>query len=185
MGPCTAFHAPGWIFALIVAAAASLPPGLRAQDAPRVGEAHPAGSGALYEELARMDSLLFDASFVSCDPGVANAMLADDVEFYHDRAGFQSAEQTRENTRLLTASCPAERGITRVLVAESLRVYPIHDYGAVQVGVHRFEERGAPTHTMAQFVHLWHRQDGAWRLARILSFDHREEPAAPLPGVEK
>jgi hypothetical protein len=129
-------------------------------------------SGALFDELARMDSILFDASFASCDAAKANAIFADDVEFYHDAAGFAAGEQVRENTRQLTASCPAARGVTRTVVPGSLRVYPIQSYGAVQVGVHRFDERGAATSTIARFVHLWHFQDGQWRLARVLSLDH-------------
>jgi hypothetical protein len=129
-------------------------------------------SGALFDELARMDAKLFDASFASCDAAKANAIFADDVEFYHDEAGFSAGEQVRENTRQLTASCPAARGVTRIVVPGSLRVYPIESYGAVQVGVHRFDERGAPTSTLARFVHLWKFQNGQWRLARVLSLDH-------------
>jgi hypothetical protein len=136
-------------------------------------------SGALFEELARMDSILFDASFASCDAAKANAIFADDVEFYHDEAGFAVGEQVRENTRRLTASCPGVRGITRTVVPGSLRVYPIEGYGAVQVGVHRFDERGAATSTLAQFVHVWRFQDEQWRLARVLSLDHHAVDARP------
>jgi Domain of unknown function (DUF4440) len=136
-------------------------------------------SGALFEELARMDSTLFDASFASCDASRANAIFADDVEFYHDETGFSAGEQVRENTRRLTASCPGARGITRTIVPGSLRVYPIEGYGAVQIGIHRFDERGAATSTLAQFVHLWRFQDGQWRLARVLSFDHHAADARP------
>jgi hypothetical protein len=126
-------------------------------------------SGALFEELARMDNILFDASFASCDAAKANAVFADDVEFYHDEAGFAAGEQVRESTR----------GITRTVVPGSLRVYPIEGYGAVQVGVHRFDERGAATSTLAQFIHLWRFQDGQWRLARVLSLDHHAVDARP------
>lgn len=136
-------------------------------------------SGALFEELARMDSILFDASFASCEASRANAIFADDVEFYHDEAGFSAGEQVRENTRQLTASCPGARGITRTIVPGSLRVYPIEGYGAVQVGIHRFDEHGAATSTLAQFVHLWRLQDGQWRLARVLSLDHHAVDARP------
>ena len=133
-------------------------------------------SGKLFEELARMDSILFDASFVSCDAAKANAIFADDVEFYHDQDGLSVGEQVRENTRRLTASCPRNHGVTRTLVPDTLRVYPIKGYGAVQVGVHRFDERGAATATLARFVSLWRFQDGRWRLARALSLDHHAVP---------
>lgn len=133
-------------------------------------------SGELFDALARMDNILFEASFASCDAAKANAIFTDDVEFYHDQAGFTAGEQVRENTRRLTASCPGTRGVTRTIIPGSLRVYPIEGYGAVQAGVHRFDERGAATATLARFVHLWRLQDGSWRLARVLSLDHRAVP---------
>lgn len=136
-------------------------------------------SGALFDELARLDSILFDASFASCDASKANAIFADDVEFYHDQEGFSVGEQVRENTRQLTASCPGDHGITRTVVPGSLRVYPINGYGAVQAGVHRFDERGAATSTLARFVHVWRLKDGEWRLARVLSLDHHAVDARP------
>ena len=135
-------------------------------------------AGPLFDELARMDSALFEASFVRCDAAKANAIFADDVEFYHDKDGFSSGEQVRENTRRLTASCPGEHGVTRTVVPGSLRVYPIEGYGAAQVGVHRFDERGAATSTLARFVHVWRLQDKTWRLTRILSLDHEAVPSA-------
>ena len=133
-------------------------------------------SGPLFDELVRMDRILFDASFVSCDAAAANAIFTEDVEFYHDQNGFTAGEQVRETTRRLTSPCPRERGITRTLVAGSLRVYPIQKYGAVQMGVHRFDERGAPSSTLTRFVHVWRHEDGTWRLARVLSLDHRPVP---------
>lgn len=136
-------------------------------------------SGPLFDDLARMDAMLFDASFASCDAAKANAIFADDVEFYHDKDGLSVGEQVRENTRRLTSSCPGKHGITRTIVPGTLRVYPIEGYGAMQVGVHRFDEQGAATSTLAQFISLWHFQDGQWRLARVLSFDHHSIDAKP------
>lgn len=136
-------------------------------------------SGPLFEELARMDGMLFEASFVSCDAAKANAIFADDVEFYHDKDGLSAGEQVRENTRRLTAACPAARGVTRTIVPGSLRVYPIDGYGALQVGTHRFDERGAATSTVARFISLWRNENGQWRLARVVSYDHRAVPANP------
>jgi Domain of unknown function (DUF4440) len=134
-------------------------------------------SGALFDALAQMDSILFDASFVSCDAAKANAIFTDDVEFYHDQTGLAVGEVVRENTRRLTASCPGDRGVKRTIVPGSLRVYPIESYGAVQMGLHRFDERGAATSTLANFINVWRLQDGRWRLARVLSLDHRTVPS--------
>lgn len=134
-------------------------------------------SGELFDALAQMDRLLFEASFETCDAAKVNAIFADDVEFYHDQTGLAVGEQVRENTRRLTASCPARRGVKRTLVPGSLKVYPIHGYGATQIGMHRFDERGAKTSTLAMFVNVWRLQEGRWRLARVLSLDHRAVPA--------
>ena len=134
-------------------------------------------AGPLFDELARMDSEIFEASFVTCDAAKANAIFAEDVEFYHDKDGLSSGEQVRENTRRLTKSCPGKNGVTRTLVPGSLRVFPIEGYGAAQVGVHRFDERGAATSTLARFVNVWRLQDKTWRLARVLSLVHATVPS--------
>jgi Domain of unknown function (DUF4440) len=130
--------------------------------------------------VAQLDSQLFDASFVSCDAAKANAIFTDDVEFYHDQTGLATGDEVRENTRRLTAACPHNRGVKRTLIPGSLRVYPIENYGAVQMGRHRFDERGAATSTVAKFINVWRLQDGNWRLARVLSLDHRSVPARVL-----
>jgi hypothetical protein len=150
---------------------------VRAQSVPQADDG--LRSGPLFEELARLDSALFDASFVSCDAAKANAIFADDVEFYHDKDGLSVGEQVRENTRRLTASCPGKHGVTRTVVPGTLRAYPMAGYGAMQVGEHRFDERGAATSTLAQFISMWRLQDGKWRLARVISFDHRPVDAKP------
>lgn len=151
-------------------------PLLRAQEVPAMDGGLVAGP--LFDELARMDNAMFEASFVTCDAAKANAIFAEDVEFYHDKDGLSSGEQVRENTRRLTASCPGKHGVTRTIVPGSLRVFPIEGYGAVQVGVHRFDERGAATSTVARFVSVWRLQDKTWRLARVFSLDHQAVPAA-------
>ena len=143
----------------------------------RVAVPSPDDAPSLHAQLARMDSLLFDATYVACDVERIDALFTDDAEFYHDRNGFTSGPALREASRRLAADCPAARGIVRVLVPGSLEVYPIDDYGAVQIGEHRFVEEGVGS-SIAKFVHLWRRVDDDWRLSRVLSFDH--QPEAPL-----
>lgn len=134
-------------------------------------------SGALYDELARMDALVFDAAFVACDAKRASAWLRDDVEFYHDQTGLRSGPEVREDFERLTKNCPRAAGITRRIVPGSLQVFPLKGGYAIQMGEHRFVNDAARTSTMARFVHVWQKIDGAWRLARVLSFDHHPEPA--------
>ncbi len=65
--------------------------------------------------------------------------------------------------------------VTRELVPGSLEVYPIAHYGAVEIGVHRFLHPGTQDHGVvgeAKFIHLWQYKDGAWKVSRVISFDH-------------
>jgi hypothetical protein len=101
--------------------------------------------------------------------------LTDDIEFYHDLTGFRFAEQVRADFQWLTENCPRSQGVARELIGGSLQVYPIKDYGAVQMGVHRFARADGSVDGVARFIHLWKKEDGAWRLARVLSFDHRND----------
>jgi len=125
-------------------------------------------SGRLYDELAAMDRALFDAAFVNCDGAKFKSLFTEDAEFYHDRDGAMTG---REATEL--RGCPRDEGVRRVLVEGSLEVYPIKDYGAIQIGRHTFTKAGEEGTGIAKFVHLWRFSDGQWRLARVLSFDHR------------
>jgi hypothetical protein len=125
-------------------------------------------SGPLFDALARMDKELFDAAFVNCDASKFRALFTEDAEFYHDRTGLASGEAARTMT-----SCPRDNGVTRTLVPGSLEVYPMQGYGAIQIGRHVFAKKGEPGSEVAKFVHLWKQENGVWRLARVLSFDHK------------
>lgn len=91
----------------------------------RMLQVDPASSGPLYAELARLDSLLFDAFFVKCDTQKTISFFTDDLEFYHDVTGLKAGQAARDAFQ----QCPRDNGGTRQLVEGSLRVYPIKDYG--------------------------------------------------------
>lgn len=131
-----------------------------AQESPR--------SGPVHDELAKMDRELFEAAFVTCDQAKFSSLFTDDAEFYHDRTGASYGETVKQ-----LRSCPRDDGVKRTLVAGSLEVYPIKDFGAIQMGRHTFTREGEPGVEIAKFVHLWRHSDGTWRLARVISFDHR------------
>jgi len=128
-------------------------------------------SGTLYDELARMDSALFEAAFITCDADKFREIFTEDAEFYHDRTGASYGNDVRT-----LKSCPRDNGVTRTLVPGSLEVYPMQGYGAIQIGQHTFARAGEPGSEVAQFVHLWKREGDSWKMARVLSFDHRPSP---------
>lgn len=145
-----------------------------AEDTPR--------SGRLYDELAAMDRELFAAAFVDCDQAKFKALFTEAAEFYHDLDGAKTCEAV---TTL--GGCPRDRGVKRVLVEGSLEVYPVKDYGAIQTGRHMFVTAGQEEVGIAKFVHLWRHSDGQWRLARVLSFDHRvktDQDGKPSPAAQ-
>ena len=115
-----------------------------------------ARSGALFDALARMDKELFDAAFVDCDAAKFRAIFTEDAEFYHDRTGLAVGEAART-----MKSCPRDNGVTRTLVAGSLEVYPMQDYGAIQMGRHVFARKGEPGAEVAKFVYGTDRQGRA------------------------
>ena len=128
-------------------------------------------TGILFDELAGMDSALFEAAFVTCDADKFGAIFTEDAEFYHDRAGASYGNDVRT-----LKSCPRDNGVTRTLMPGSLEVYPMQNYGAIQIGRHTFSKAGEPGSEVAKFVHLWKREGDTWKLARVLSFDHRPSP---------
>jgi Domain of unknown function (DUF4440) len=150
----------GWHLRFVAVLLAAFTTICSAQDSTR--------SGPLFDELSRMDRELFDAAFVTCDASKFRSLFTDDAEFYHDRTGAAVGEAART-----MKSCPRDNGVTRTLVPDSLEVYPMQGYGAIQIGRHVFARKGEPGSEMAKFVHLWKRESGAWRLARVLSFDHK------------
>ncbi len=130
-----------------------------------------------------MDGELFDLFFVkACDEPRFRAMLADDVEFYHDKDGF-SIKSADDFVRDYSKNCssradPKAWRSRRELVASTLQVDPVPGYGAMEAGDHLFYERkgvdGAEKLVgRARFAMVWVLgSDGKWRLSRVLSFGH-------------
>ncbi len=136
----------------------------------------PYTSGPLFDELAEMDQIVFHTAFVECDAERFRSLFTEDAEFYHDKVGPTFGEEARTLN-----GCPRKAGVRRILVEDSLRVYPMAGYGAIQTGEHWFVEKGASTSTLAKFVTLWKRVDGEWKMARVLSFDHVSRPRSEGP----
>jgi len=130
-----------------------------------------AAPDALFQTIQGLDTQLFDA-YNRCDLEKFGSLLADDLEFYHDKTGL-----SRGRPALLEGIKNNICGkVTRELVPGTLEVYPIADYGAVEIGVHRFHHPGHETADSvgeAKFIHLWQKKDGAWKVTRVISFDHQ------------
>jgi hypothetical protein len=125
----------------------------------------------LYDKIASLDSALF-RTFNTCDLEAFATFFSDDIEFYHDKGGVTPSVQALVES-IKNNVCGKLR---RELVAGSLEVYPIPNFGALQVGAHRFYTRTGdkenPPGVPAKFVHLWQQKDGVWKITRVFSYDH-------------
>jgi hypothetical protein len=124
----------------------------------------------LFQTIQSLDTQLFDA-YNHCDLEKFGSLLADDLEFYHDVGGLSRSRRTTVEG-VKNNICGK---VTRELVPGTLEVYPMANYGAVEIGVHRFHHPGQENVKSvgeAKFIHLWQHKDGAWKITRVISFDH-------------
>ena len=120
--------------------------------------------------ITALDAALFDA-YNRCDLDKFSSFFADDVEFYHDQGGVTLGKAN------LTDSVKKNicGKVTRELVPGTLQVYHMKGYGAVEIGVHHFLHPGNDDKEgvgEGKFIHLWQYKDAAWKITRVISYDH-------------
>jgi ketosteroid isomerase-like protein len=129
----------------------------------------------LYDQIASLDAALFEA-YNACDLDKVEAFFAEDLEFYHEKGGLTL---TRKSTLELMRKnlCGGTNRVRRELVQGSLEVRPINNYGAVQTGEHRFyltqKDQKEKMDGIGKFVMLWQKQDGKYRISRVISYGFR------------
>jgi len=135
---------------------------------------------ALHDAIARRDAEFFELFFVGCDPKRVAGMLTSDFEMYHDEeglvadgaSGFVADYATRCQARQKPDAWRSRRG----LVPGTMTVHRLNNYGAIEQGDHLFYERkgDGPEKKVgkARFTQVWKLEDGQWKLARVLSYDH-------------
>lgn len=128
------------------------------------------GSRECFDAITRADKTMFNA-FNAHDVDLLMSMFTDDLEFYHDKGGLTNHEQTREGFTKLFGNSP---DIRRNLVEGSLQVYPIKDFGAIEIGTHRFchKENGKDDCGDFPFVMVWKKSGDSWRVSRVISYGH-------------
>ena len=127
-------------------------------------------SQRLYDEVKRLDAVLSEA-FNKHDVNKLKSLFADDLEFYQDNEGVARYEQTMRDFESMFAQ---GNNMTRELVGNTLEVYPIKDYGAIEIGAHQFchVENGKNECGTFRFVHIWQKKDGEWKISRAISYSH-------------
>ncbi|HEX3079797.1 MAG TPA: nuclear transport factor 2 family protein [Puia sp.] len=120
----------------------------------------------LYNTIVHMDSVYFNA-YNTCDMDKQAAIYADSIEFYHDGSGLETSKK-----KLLAAIKENICGkVTRVLVKGSIEVYQIPDFGAVEIGLHRFINHAENNHVSRpdKFIIIWRHNKDKWQITRVIS----------------
>lgn len=120
----------------------------------------------LFDAIISMDKQFFDA-YNNCDLAKQAEIYADDIEFFHDQGGLTTSKQD-----LIDATKMNICGkVTRELIEGSVEVYPIKNYGAVQVGLHKFHNKQEPHEEAkpSKFITMWRKENEKWKMAKVIS----------------
>lgn len=120
----------------------------------------------LYRTILALDASYFTA-YNSCDMETQAELLSEDLEFYHDQGGLSTSKA--DILKSIEANICGK--VTRELVEGSVEVHRIKDFGAVEIGLHKFYNNQEPDAESkpSRFITLWKRENGTWRMHRIVS----------------
>ena len=123
----------------------------------------------LYDTIVHLDSTFF-AAYNNCTLQLEEyaAFYSDSIEFYHDKGGLSTSkkdvvEGTKKNI------CGK---VTRELVKESVEVYPIKGYGAIEMGLHMFhnnQEKQTDPPKISKFIVFWQNKNNEWKITKVVS----------------
>lgn len=120
----------------------------------------------LYETIVSLDKKLFDA-YNSCDMDTQTALYSEDLEFFHDEGGLSTSKEKV----LIAIKNNICNKTTRTLIKGSIEVYPIKDYGAVEIGYHTFNDKKTPEikSRASRFIVIWKKTEENWTVTKVIS----------------
>ena len=125
---------------------------------------------ALTRTITALDAQLFDA-YNHCNLTTLGTLVSDDLEFYHDQTGLAVGKEPFLKS-IQHYICGK---VERHLVPGTLEAHQLKGFGAVEIGEHTFTHPGKESEDgvgVAKFVMIWRNKDGAWKLTRVISYDH-------------
>jgi Domain of unknown function (DUF4440) len=134
------------------------------------------GDVPLYRTIKTLDRNLFEA-YNTCDLTALSDLVDENLEFYHDRSGL-AVGRASFLASIRNNIC---HKVQRQLVASSLQVYPLENYGAIELGEHTFCNLAETpvckdeTNGIGKFFMLWQKQGERYRLTRVISYDHMSD----------
>jgi hypothetical protein len=126
-------------------------------------------SGPLYDTIIVQDGKLF-AAFNTCDMRTLRAMVADDLQFFHDHDGLTVGR----DAFMRSVSTNVCGKFTRSLEPGTAEVWPLPNYGAIEIGTHRFHHSDNSPDGLGKFMIVWKQTSGEWVMTQSFSYDHAE-----------
>ncbi|MBI2272368.1 MAG: class A beta-lactamase-related serine hydrolase [Bacteroidetes bacterium] len=140
----------------------------------------------LYRTILSKDSLLFNVGFNTCNIAQFEALVCDQLEFFHDQGGYADRTKFLNDLRNGLCKSPADFQARRELLPETTEIFALYNngtlYGVIQQGMHQFFEKqpNKPEKmgSSARFTHLWLLENNEWKLSKVLSYEHQEKQPA-------
>ena len=121
----------------------------------------------LYKTILDLDKELFDA-YNTCTDNLEKhaSFYADEIEFFHDGSGLSTSK-----TEIIEAIKKNICGkVTRDLVADSVEIHEIPNYGVVVIGYHKFNNLiEKSTSDPSKFIVFWKQIDTKWKVTKVVS----------------
>lgn len=122
----------------------------------------------LYQTIVKLDSIFF-SYYNTCDTNLEKYgdFYAGDLEFYHDKGGLDTSKtQVIADTKKYVCG-----KVTRHLKPGSIEVYPIKDYGAIEIGMHQFHNAAEPNAVPhdSKFIIFWQYKNTEWKIKKVVS----------------
>ena len=120
----------------------------------------------IYDIIVAKDKEYFHA-YNNCDIKKQESLYSEDLEFFHDKGGLSTSKQE--------VLAGIEKNIcgkvTRTLVGGSIEVYPINEYGAIEIGYHKFYNNQEPNakSKASKFIMVWKNEDEKWFISKVIS----------------
>ena len=120
----------------------------------------------VYNTIVAKDKEYFDA-YNSCDIKKQASLYSENLEFFHDKGGLSTSKQ-----EILTSIEKNICGkVTRTLIEGSIEVYPIKNYGAIEIGYHKFYNNQEPNAKSkpSKFIMVWKNEGEKWLISKVIS----------------
>ncbi len=129
----------------------------------------------LFRKIRSLDSVMFSIVY-KCDAQKVESFFTEDLEFYHDKGGLTKSRAAFMEKQKNNFCGERPFYLRREPVPGTMKVFPMDNYGAVQTGEHIFYIKGEDGKEKldgkAKYTHLWKYDQGQWRIARVISYDH-------------